>query len=94
MNEGARALLTQGVRDSTTITASVQRTCGGPLWDYMTKSLQRPDSEATAFCQARGIGGNSIPLLAVSLFSAVFTQKGEHDHWQQYIAERTLRKLF
>jgi hypothetical protein len=50
----ARALLTQGERDSATIVAKIMNVCGRqlPLQDYMTNVLGRPYDEVTAFIEA------------------------------------------
>ncbi len=78
MNEGARAMLVQGARDSSTIARFVQNACGGPLAGFMTQTLQRPNAEVTAFVQAMAYDElNRIPGLSRSGSSSSPSQRPE-----------------
>jgi hypothetical protein len=52
MNSRARAMLLQGVRDSAEIINFVQKSCDGPLSNFMQNTLKRPSKEVGAFVLA------------------------------------------
>ena len=64
MNESARVMLIQGIRDSSAIVTFTLKVCSTPLSGFMTKTLQRPDAEVSAYLRAMAYDElNHIPGL-------------------------------